>query len=68
MKNISHDLKAKILSIRMLNLTLKELRLIAKNRNIDSYKSIPKDQLISLFTHQNHQKLRNISPNYLKES
>ena len=28
----------------MLNLTLKELRLIAKNRNINDYESMPKDK------------------------
>ena len=34
----------------MLNLTLKELKSIAKNRNIDGYKSMPKDQLINPIT------------------
>ena len=34
----------------MLNLTLKELKSIAKNRNMDGYKSMPKDQLINLIT------------------
>ena len=39
----------------MLNLTLKELRLIAKNRNMGGYKSIRKDKLLRLFTYQKHQ-------------
>ena len=38
------------LSIRMLNLPLKELRSIVKSRNIDGYKSTSKNQLISLIT------------------
>ena len=32
----------------MLNLSLKELRLIAKNRNINGYESIPKDRLVKI--------------------
>ena len=32
----------------MLNLSLKELRLIAKNRNTNVYKSIPKDKLLRI--------------------
>ena len=32
----------------MLNLTLKELKLIAKNRNIKDYKGVSKDKLIGL--------------------
>ena len=32
-------------SIKMQNLSRKELRLIAKNRNICGYKSMPKDKL-----------------------
>ena len=34
----------------MLNLPLKELRLIVKIRNIDDYKSMSKNQLINLIT------------------
>ena len=30
----------------MLNLSLEELRLIAKNKNINGYKSMPKDKLL----------------------
>ena len=30
----------------MLNLSLEELRLIAKNKNISGYKSMPKDKLL----------------------
>ena len=33
---------------KMLNLSLKELRLIAKNRNTNVYKSIPKDKLLRI--------------------
>ena len=32
----------------MLNLSLKELRLIAKNRNINGSKSMPKDKLLGI--------------------
>ena len=32
----------------MKNLPLKELRLIAKNRNISNYKSMPKDKLLRI--------------------
>ena len=32
----------------MLNLSLKELRLIAKNRNINGYKSMAKDKLLRI--------------------
>ena len=32
----------------MLNLLLKELKLITRNRSIHGYKSIPKDQLLSI--------------------
>lgn len=34
----------------MLNQTLKELRSIAKSRNIDDYKSMSKNQLLNLIT------------------
>ena len=36
------------LMYEMLNLSLKELRLIAKNRNTNVYKSIPKDKLLRI--------------------
>ena len=48
MKCISHDLKEIFfsgVSIRILNLTLKQLRSISKSRNIDGYKSMSKNQL-----------------------
>ena len=32
----------------MENLSLKELRLIAENRNISGYKSMPKDKLLGI--------------------
>ena len=35
-------------SVKMLNLSLKELRLIARNRNINGYKSMPKDKLLRI--------------------
>ena len=34
------------LMYKMLNLSLKELRLIAKNRNIKCYEIMPKDKLL----------------------
>ena len=34
----------------MQNLSQKELRLIAKNRNISGYKSMPKDKLLRIIT------------------
>ena len=37
----------------MLNLSLKELRLIAKNRNINGYKSMPKDKLLGIINNNN---------------
>ena len=33
---------------KMLNLSLKEMRLIAGNRNINGYKSMPKDKLLRI--------------------
>ena len=36
------------MSIRMLNLSVKELKLIAKNRGIEVYKSMSKDELLSI--------------------
>ena len=49
MKNISHEFKKYFfifsdVSIRKSNVTLKELRSIAKSGNIDGYKSMSKDQ------------------------
>ena len=38
----------------MLNLSLKELRLIAKNRNINGYKSMPKDKLLRIINTNNN--------------
>ena len=35
-------------SIKMLNLPLKELRLITKNRNISGCKSMPTDELLGI--------------------
>ena len=37
----------------MLNLSLKELRLIAKNRNINGYKSMHKDKLFRIISENN---------------
>ena len=34
--------------MKMLDLTLKELRLIAKYRNINPYKNMPKDKLLTI--------------------
>ena len=34
----------------MLNLSLKELKLIAKNRDIKGYESMPEDELLTVFT------------------
>ena len=38
----------------MLNLSPKELRLIAKNRNINGYKSMPKDKLLRIINNNNN--------------
>ena len=38
----------------MLNLSLKELRLIAKNRNINGYKRMPKDKLLRIIINNNN--------------
>ena len=38
----------------MENLSLKELRIIAKNRNISGYKSIPKDKLLGIINNNNN--------------
>ena len=43
-----HIFKKIAQSIRMLNLSLKELKLIAKNRDIEGYKSISKNKLLSI--------------------
>ena len=36
----------------MLNLSLKELRLIAKNININGYKSMPEDKLLGIINNK----------------
>ena len=41
----------------MLNLTINELRLIAKRRNMDGYKSLSKKQLEDLFTKSKRSKI-----------
>ena len=38
----------------MENLSLKELRLIAKNWNISGYKSTPKDKLLAIINNNNN--------------
>ena len=38
----------------MENLSLKELRIMAKNRNISGYKSIPKDKLLGIINNNNN--------------
>ena len=38
----------------MENLSLKELRLIAKNRNISGYKGMPKDELLGIIDNNNN--------------
>ena len=38
----------------MLNLSLKKLRLIAKNRNINGYKSMSKDKLLRIINDSNN--------------
>ena len=38
----------------MENLSLKELRLIAKNRNINGCKCMPKDELLGIINHNNN--------------
>ena len=40
-------------SIKMENLSLKEFRLIAKNRNVCGYKSMPKDKLLGIIINNN---------------
>ena len=42
--------------MKMLNLSLKELRLIAKNRNINSYKNMLKDKLLRIINNNNNNK------------
>ena len=44
--------------MKMLNLSLKELRLIAKNRNINSYKNMPKDKLLRIINTNNNKRDR----------
>ena len=41
-------------SIKMENLSLKEFRLIAKNRNVRGYKSMPKDKLLGIIINNNN--------------
>ena len=41
--------------IRKLNLTLKKLRAITRSRNVNGYKSMTIEQLISLFTPRKNQ-------------
>ena len=41
-------------SIKMENLSLKEFRLIAKNRNVCGYKSMPKDKLLGIIINNNN--------------
>ena len=36
--------------MKMLNQSLKELRLIAENRNMNGYQSMPKDKLLRIIT------------------
>ena len=40
-------------SIKMENLSLKEFRIIAKDRSINGYKSIPKDILLRIINNNN---------------
>ena len=42
--------------IKILNLSLKELRLIAKNRNINGSKSMPKDELLGIINNITREK------------
>ena len=41
--------KKNVQGIKMPNILLKELKLIAKNKGIKGYKSISKDKLLSMF-------------------
>ena len=43
-------------SIKMENLSLKEFRLIAKNRNVRGYKSMPTDKLLGIIINNNNNK------------
>ena len=40
--------------MKMLSLSLKELRLIAKTRNINGYESMPKDELLKIINNNNN--------------
>ena len=40
----------------MLNLSLKELRLIAKNRSINGYKTMTKDKLLKIINNKKDKK------------
>ena len=48
LKAITNFLKKLFKSTRMLNLSLKKLRLVAKNRGIKGHKSMSKDRLLSM--------------------
>ena len=55
--------KTIIFFIKMENLSLKELRLIAKNRNISCYKSMPKDKLLEIIINNNNDNNNNNNNN-----
>ena len=54
-------------SIRLMTLTLKELRSIVKGRNIKGYKSMSKNQLINLITVRPAFNLEESIANIIKE-
>ena len=43
-------------SRKMQNLSRKEVRYIARNRNIDGYKSVPKDKSLRIMVNNNNNK------------
>ena len=53
LKAITWVSKFFVQSIRMLNLSLKDLKLIAKNRGIEGFKIMSKDELLSILDAQN---------------
>ena len=69
MKYIFHYLEKNNsrVSIRLINLTLKELRSIVKGRNIKGYKSMSKNQLINLITVRPAFNLEESIANIIKE-